>query len=48
VNPIQSLEQESLKLIRGKKEETGVASLFSKGGTALQKACFQGLKNLSL
>lgn len=38
----------ALQNILGKKEETGVASLFSKGGTHIQKSLFSGLESYEL
>ena len=34
--------------IIGKKEEKGIASLFSKGGTTIQKTMFKGIDNFEL
>lgn len=43
----QLLESAIQNLI-GKKQEIGVASLFSKGGTTMQKECFDGLEDFEL
>ena len=34
--------------IIGKKEEKGIASLFSKGGTMIQKSLFKGIEDFEL
>jgi len=38
----------AIENIIGKKEEMGVASLFSKGGTNIQKSLFSGLEEFEL
>lgn len=40
--------EEAISNIIGKKEEKGVASLFSKGGTTLQKSLFNGIEDFEL
>lgn len=42
------LLEEAVNNIIGKKEEKGVASLFSKGGTTLQKNLFNGIEDFEL
>ena len=42
------LLEAAIENIIGKKEEMGVASLFSKGGTTLQKSLFSGLEEFEL
>lgn len=42
------LLEDSINNIIGKKEEKGVASLFSKGGTTLQKSLFNGIEDFEL
>lgn len=42
------LLEDGINSIIGKKEEKGVASLFSKGGTTLQKSLFSGLEDFEL
>ncbi|MDD3024192.1 MAG: helicase-related protein [Syntrophomonadaceae bacterium] len=43
-----SLLEAAIENIIGKKEEQGVASLFSKGGTTLQKSLFSGIEEFEL
>lgn len=43
-----SLLEEAIQNIVGKKEEVGVASLFSKGGTTLQKSLFSNMESFEL
>ena len=43
-----SLLEEAIQNIVGKKEEIGVASLFSKGGTTLQKSLFSNMESFEL
>ena len=42
------LLESAIENIIGKKEEMGVASLFSKGGTSLQKSLYSGLEEFEL
>ena len=42
------LLEDSIDNIIGKKEEKGVASLFTKGGTTLQKSLFKGIEDFEL
>ncbi len=42
------LLEDSIDNIIGKKEEMGVASLFSKGGTTIQKSLFKGIEDFEL
>lgn len=42
------LLEEAIDNIMGKKEEKGVTSLFSKGGTTLQKSLFKGIEDFEL
>ncbi|AWK52501.1 helicase [Clostridium beijerinckii] len=42
------LLEDAVDNIIGKKEEKGVASLFSKGGTTLQKSLFKGIEDFEL
>ena len=42
------LLEDSIDNIIGKKEEKGVASLFSKGGTTIQKSLFKGIEDFEL
>ncbi len=42
------LLEEAIDNIIGKKEEKGVASLFSKGGTTIQKSLFKGIEDFEL
>ncbi|POO87836.1 helicase-related protein [Clostridium sp. 3-3] len=43
-----SLLEDAIDNIIGKKEEKGVASLFSKGGTTIQKSLFKGIDDFEL
>lgn len=43
-----SLLEDAIDNIIGKKEEKGVASLFSKGGTTIQKSLFKGIEDFEL
>ncbi len=43
-----ALLEKTIENIIGKKEEMGVASLFSKGGTSLQKSLFSGLEEFEM
>jgi hypothetical protein len=42
------LLENAITSIIGKTEEKGVASLFSKGGTTLQKSLFTGIEDFEL
>ena len=48
MNTYSNLLEEAITNIVGKTEEKGVASLFSKGGTTLQKNLFNGIENFEL
>lgn len=43
-----SLLEDAINNIIGKKEEKGVASLFTKGGTTIQKSLFKGIEDFEL
>ncbi len=43
-----SLLEDAIDNIMGKKEEKGVASLFTKGGTTIQKSLFKGIEDFEL
>jgi hypothetical protein len=43
-----TLLETAIENILGKKEEIGVSSLFSKGGTTIQKSMFSGLEEFEL
>ncbi|WP_243159109.1 DEAD/DEAH box helicase [Clostridium cochlearium] len=43
-----SLLEDAIDNIIGKKEEKGVASLFTKGGTTIQKSLFKGIEDFEL
>lgn len=48
MNKYSSLLEDAIDNIIGKKEEKGVASLFSKGGTTIQKSLFKGIEDFEL
>lgn len=48
MNRYSSLLEDAIDNIMGKKEEKGVASLFSKGGTTIQKSLFKGIEDFEL
>jgi len=48
MNKYSSLLEDAITSIIGKTEENGVASLFSKGGTTLQKSLFTGIEDFEL
>ncbi len=43
-----NLLEDAIDNIMGKKEEKGVASLFAKGGTTIQKSLFKGIEDFEL
>ncbi len=43
-----SLLEVAIDNIMGKKEEKGVASLFTKGGTTIQKSLFKSIEDFEL
>ncbi|MBS2905237.1 hypothetical protein KFV96_29405, partial [Klebsiella pneumoniae] len=48
MNKYSALLEDAIDNIIGKKEERGVASLFSKGGTTIQKSLFKGIDDFEL
>ena len=48
MQPYSELLKKAIENLIGKKQEIGVASLFSKGGTTMQKELFDGIEDFEL